>query len=585
MSFIDWSAAALPSQIQGQNLQNQNAQLDLVNKNRALNALRGVNLSDQGSVQNALNGAVQSGNVGLAKATSELAQSRAVNQANLPNIQGLAGIFGTRIAKMGGAQPDPQQSQSGQPTPQQLQQAQGTLQAAGEAIARVKAAPPEQRSQILDQEAQQFQVSGLDPAAIGAVKQHLADSDFSDESLDDLTNHYAEHAQNYGTMAAGGPPGDNLSTHPTNTYGPGTDNAAQTLNDPLYTDPLSMGYSKGQLGVDLGQGADLAANLTANQRAAPFQTVTAEDAQGRPNTLSAKNFAEGQLQPGASPIVGATPYTKASQADLAAAPYNPVTTNTGPGGAPQTQSALQFAQGRGAPQAPGAGPGPANAPPLTAPSPAAATVNQAGGTQYASDLVTAGQSQQQVNALQQIIRLLPTTNIGPGVEATNNMRSFLQTQLPILNKIIPGADERAIATAHTNELQKYMAQLASAASGQYGPASDAKLAEAISGNPHMSMDNLSAADVTKTMLALKRADLAKPYLFSTTNADPSQYAGFSSNYARTVDPRAFELDMLTAPQRQAMMATITSPEDKAKFTRGVQAAEAAGYYHRSDLPR
>ena len=43
--------------------------------------------------------------------------------------------------------------------------------------------------------------------------------------------------------------------------------------------------------------------------------------------------------------------------------------------------------------------------------------------------------------------------------------------------------------------------------------------------------------------------------------------------------------MLTPSDRQKMMATITSPDDKKKFLLGVQAAEAAGYYHRQDLPR
>lgn len=637
MSYIDWNVAQQPEQnlvdLPALGQKSALAGYQLGQTGAAYSALRGVNLSDPNSVQSALSGLTSVGAIDQAKALTDLAYQRGVNQSALPVTQGANQLAVNAIATKLAAQQQAQQPQTTTPsatqpaqspfpgapaiTAPQAGQAQQTMQAAADAINRVKSAPPEQRAALLDQEAQQFQVAGLDPSAIAAVKAHLADANFSDESLDDLTNHYAEHAQNFGTIAAGGAPTPNLSTHPTNNWAaavppatpgapaapavPGAAPVAGTpgppvgfqntqqlvasdpniaraqaeLNDPT-RDAVVQGAIAHSAGIDLNPGFQQDIALTAPARAAAAQAAFAgTNAYASTTGTNVANF---NSLPEVEEAVA-----KAGAQGASAGTLQDIKMSDG-----STRQAVVDYGPNGPYMVPlqgGAG-GPAAPTPGATPTPAKAAVNVASGQQYASDLSSAGASMPMQTALRKVVDLLPSTNVGPGVEATNGWRSFIMSQLPALAPLIPGGLTAAqVQTANTNELQKYMTQIASAASGQYGPASDAKLAAAVSGNPHITMDKLSATDVTKTALALQRADLAKPYLFGTTGEDPSQYSTFASNYARTVDPRAFELDMLTPPQRQAMMATITTPADKTKFTRGVQAAEAAGFYNRADLPR
>ena len=285
MSYVDpFADTPAPSVARGQDVQSNAAQFGLMQQQRAVNALRGINIGDSDSVQRGINALTGLGMFDQAKAVTDLAQTRALNQANLPNIQATAAAYGRGLQRATAQdQSSDQQSpddQSPDLTPDQLQQAQKTMQAAGEALARVKAAPPEQRAAVLDQELDQFQVAGINPQALANVKSHLTDASFADESIDQLTNHYAAHAENFGGIAQGGAPSANPSRHPADLYGPGTDLAASYLNDPTLMDPHLRGYAAHYLGVDSGPGIDTAVNLTANQRgvaaAGPqaYQTAT-----------------------------------------------------------------------------------------------------------------------------------------------------------------------------------------------------------------------------------------------------------------------------------------------------------------------
>ncbi len=270
MSFIDWSLGTQP-ETTAQQQQGNAATIANIRSLQARNALRGINVGDQTSVQRGINALTGLGMIDQAKAVTDLAQTRAQNTATLPLLQKTAALYGQGLDRMG--QPSAQQDQ-GSPTsddqsdltPDQLQHAQATMQAAGQALARVKAAPPEQRAAILDQELGQFEVAGLDPRAIANVRSHLTDTNFADESIDDLTNHYASHAENFGNVAQGGAPNANPSRHAADVFGPGTDLATATVTDPMLMDPRMRGFAAKYLGVDTGPGIDTAVNLTANQR-------------------------------------------------------------------------------------------------------------------------------------------------------------------------------------------------------------------------------------------------------------------------------------------------------------------------------
>src|ERR1700722_12042407 len=291
MSFIDWNAAALPGQIAGQQTQNAASQLALVQQNRALSALHGVDLSNPDSVGSALNGLAQIGMADQGKAVLDLAYQRALNQAKLPVATGAFGEAADAIAaqRAQDAQQSSQQPQPAQPSPQQLQQAQQTMQAASDAVGRIKAAPPNQRLAAWNAERQQFASQGLPTQALDAGGQHLSDANFSDEALDDLTNHYSEHAANFGAMAGGAPAGVNLSTHPTNAWNtgaasppvgypntqqlqasdPNIASAQAHLNSPL-RQPLVQGAITAATGIDQAPGfqQDIALTGPARQEAA-----------------------------------------------------------------------------------------------------------------------------------------------------------------------------------------------------------------------------------------------------------------------------------------------------------------------------
>jgi hypothetical protein len=579
MSYVDpFADTPAPSVA---NLQNQEAQAQLrqnIQQQRALNALHGVNLNDANSVNAGLNSSIQAGALDQANALMNLNWTRNLRSQAQPLISAF-----TNWAKNPNQSSDQQQQTAapvqGQPEQQSpYQGAQEVMTQAAGVVKDMQSAPDATHAQaILTARTPDLLKLGVPQEAIDSVSSHLQDQNFSQESLGQLLDHYQQHAANFGGVAQGQPPMTGLSTHLTNGW-------AQSL----MSNPAAIG------GLDIMKGAGLDFTNLANIAQQQVQPAIQKQA---------------ELQ--YAPALAAVDVAKAGASEIAknVADFNTlpavqgaVAEATAKGSGAGTLTTVHMLDGsdqRGvinydqsgkpylvplheAPAAQGQQAGPV----IHGQSTAAGQVQQGSGGEYQADLQAAARSQPMQIALRKVIDLLPNTNTGPGVEVTNNWRSFIQSQLPILAPLIPGGlTEAKVQTANTNELQKYMVQIAGAQAAQYGQGTNEKLAVAASGNPHLSMDNMSALDVSRMAMALQRADNAKPYLFGTTGQDPGQYSGFASNYARTVDPRAFMLDVLSPPERTKLLSTITTPEDRARFTRGVQAAEAAGYYQRSDLPR
>lgn len=604
MSFIDWNAAALPSAIQGQNTQNAQQQLALIQQRRAMNAFQGVDVGDPASVQAGINKATQYGLVDQASALTNLAQQRGINQASLPNIQTLGSMFGGKLAQEQALSSQPQQSQ--QPSQSQFQQSDNATGLPDDFAQAHKDQMLWGANALRDLDSLSGD-PGVQAAQAAVYKQEAIAKGFPADAVErdfaDPTKYgaLAQHLEDWANGA------ENPAPHPTDNqegrsflqsiYNPGAENAAGVLNDPFWTNPAVMGFAQKYLGVDLtpGVNANIAMTGAGRQGAAgaafagpqAFATTTATNIANL-NTLPATQFAvqraaaEGQAA--GSPMDITLQDGSKEKAvlgyDQDGKPYA-IPVGSPPAGGGNANAPNVTGAG------PAAGPGRAGAP-IVAPSPQTQGTYTASAAQLATDRANAAGSMNQQVALGKILDLLPTTNTGPGTQVTNGWRSFLLSQLPMLEKLNPNLTADQIQTANANELKKYMIQVSSGAAAQFGQGTNEKLAVAASGNPNTEMDALSARDVTRTTRAILRANIAMPQLFAQQHPDPAdvgQYSQWAANYAATVDPRAFMLDMMTAPERQKMLAGITSASDKRRFAQGVIDAEQAGFINRADLPK
>lgn len=212
-------------------------------------------------------------------------------------------------------------------------------------------------------------------------------------------------------------------------------------------------------------------------------------------------------------------------------------------------------------------------------------VGQQSGVQYAGDLATSTATQNNIVILKKLSGLLeaPEGKTGPSTQTVNTMRNFLLANAPAL--LPQGITEAQIQSADQDQIKKYMVQSAAAAASQYGAGTNEKLAVAASGNPNPDMSNLANQDVTRMNLALARAQQGRLAAFQATGLPPAQYSTWASNWNRQVDPRAFMLDVLPAAERAKMLQSITTPAGKQAILQGKAAAEQAGLFQDSDIPR
>lgn len=257
----------------------------------------------------------------------------------------------------------------------------------------------------------------------------------------------------------------------------------------------------------------------------------------------------------------------------------------GPDGATTREPLSQFVTDTGEAR-------PGVAQPQVAQGPAAAAAQGVTGTtsatQLAQDRLSAANAQASLVPLRKVYDLLgePGNTTGPGTQAINGWRSFVQSNLPALANLYPGGlDASKIATANADELKKYMVQIAGAQAAAYGPGTNEKLAVAASGNANPDLSNLANRDVTRMNIALTRAQQAKVAAFAQSGQPEQNYSAWVANWAKNTDPRAFMLDLLTKEQRQKLLGTINTDAEKRAFLAGKRAAEAAGLISEADIPR
>lgn len=257
MAFTDWiQAAEAPSQIAGQQIQNQQNAFGLALKQQAVNALQSYDVNNPDSLNTAIQGSVRAGALEQASALMGLNLAR-LKLAAYSDPSAFAGFF----PGAGGTQ-QPQGDQSG-PTAQQVATAaQPALQAAQDAVTNIKAASPDQRQAVWNAERQKLLAHNLPTEALDAVGQHLTDNNFSDETLDDLTNHYGQQAATLNQVAQG-QTGTLATDHPADNW------AVGYLNDP---NRQAYAARMGLLFPELTQEI----NANARTAAAPFLAQQAE---------------------------------------------------------------------------------------------------------------------------------------------------------------------------------------------------------------------------------------------------------------------------------------------------------------------
>lgn len=210
-------------------------------------------------------------------------------------------------------------------------------------------------------------------------------------------------------------------------------------------------------------------------------------------------------------------------------------------------------------------------------SPAAAAVNAGSGDAYNKSLETAGTYSNRVNPLRQAIPLLEgmkETDIGPISEKWNDIKS---TAVNLGAGPLLGIDPTKIRDV--NELKKYFSQYSVQAGAAMGPHTNDGLAAAVTSNPNMHMDKLSATDLSKVAMGVERMRQAGTLEFKSKvergDADPSQFNSFLADWGTKQDPRAFVYDLMSKEQQEKLKKGLP-PSELKKIREGMNIADRHG---------
>jgi hypothetical protein len=131
---------------------------------------------------------------------------------------------------------------------------------------------------------------------------------------------------------------------------------------------------------------------------------------------------------------------------------------------------------------------------------------------YNDAMGAAGRFAQRINPLRQAIPLLEKmkdTEIGPTSERWNDIKS---TAVTLGAGKLAGIDPEKIKDY--NELKKYFTQYASQAAATLGPKTNDGLATAVTSNPNVHMDKLSATELAKVAMGIERMQQAAALEFN-----------------------------------------------------------------------
>jgi hypothetical protein len=175
-----------------------------------------------------------------------------------------------------------------------------------------------------------------------------------------------------------------------------------------------------------------------------------------------------------------------------------------------------------------------------APSPGEAEAMKGSTESYNAARDAAGKYAQRVNPLRQaipIIEKMKETEIGPTSDKWNDIKS---TAVSLGAGPLLGIDPEKIK--NLNELKKYFNQYASQAAATLGPKTNDGLATAVTSNPNIHMDKLSATDLSKVALGVERMQQAGAHEFheagAAGSAKPGDFNGFHAEMGHRARSRA-----------------------------------------------
>lgn len=210
-------------------------------------------------------------------------------------------------------------------------------------------------------------------------------------------------------------------------------------------------------------------------------------------------------------------------------------------------------------------------------SPAVTATNTRAGEAYSAASETAGNYANRVNPLRQAIPILEKmkdTDIGPISDKWNDIKS---TAVNLGAGPLLGIDPEKIKDV--NELKKYFNQYSVQAGAAMGPHTNDGLAAAVTSNPNIHMDKLSATDLSKVALGVERMRQAGVLEFKSKvehgDADPSQFNNFMVDWGTKQDPRAFVYDLMSKEQQDKLKKGLPPTELK-KIRDGMNIADRHG---------
>lgn len=198
-------------------------------------------------------------------------------------------------------------------------------------------------------------------------------------------------------------------------------------------------------------------------------------------------------------------------------------------------------------------------------------------TAYTGASEAAGKYGQRVNPLRQAIPILEKmkeTDIGPTSERWNEIKS---TAVSLGAGKLAGIDPDKIADY--NELKKYFSQYSAQAAATLGPKTNDGLATAVTSNPNVHMDKLSALELSKVALGVERMQQAGVLEFNAKvdrgEAIPSGFNKFMVDWGTKQDPRAFVYDLMSKEQQDKLKKTLPAAELN-KIRNGMNIADRHG---------
>lgn len=168
---------------------------------------------------------------------------------------------------------------------------------------------------------------------------------------------------------------------------------------------------------------------------------------------------------------------------------------------------------------------------------------------------------------------------GPASERLQNLRGIADTYGIPLPKGIGNKDE-TVAYAEAN---KWMTSALTSEAQRLGLSTDAARTLQGEAQPGVHTVKDAAMAMIPVLKGLKAMDLVAPVIAQKQGWTPQEYVEKRAQWANSVDPLAFGADLMPKAQRQAIIAGLKTPDQRAKYARGLRDAEAAGLFTIKDL--